>query len=142
MDRTTKNRKFSRVFVGASVGLLGMCALPGVGRAQQPAPPAPAQSSPAPTDDAMRSGSVIRRESKLVLIDAVVTDKKGNYVRDLTQNDFKVYEDNKEQPVTSFSAGYIADTRTEQQSETLPRPFLRQLFHATSGPDVSARGGD
>jgi hypothetical protein len=35
--------------------------------------------------------------------DLVVTDKKGNYVRDLTQKDFKVFEDNKEQTITSFS---------------------------------------
>jgi VWFA-related protein len=49
--------------------------------------------------------AVIRKESKLVLVDAVVTDKKGNYVHDLTQKDFKVYEDNKEQQVASFSTG-------------------------------------
>jgi VWFA-related protein len=35
----------------------------------------------------------------------VVTDKKGNYIRDLTQKDFKAYEDNKEQAITSFSFG-------------------------------------
>jgi VWFA-related protein len=40
-----------------------------------------------------------------VLVDAVVTDKKGNYVHDLRQKDFKVFEDNKEQAVTSFSFG-------------------------------------
>src|SRR3984885_13233189 len=46
---------------------------------------------------------VIRAETRLVLVDTVVTDKKGNYVRDLTQKDFKVWEDGKEQAVTSFS---------------------------------------
>lgn len=46
---------------------------------------------------------VIRTETKLVLVDAVVTDKKGNYVHDLESKDFRVYEDNKEQKVTSFS---------------------------------------
>ena len=46
---------------------------------------------------------MIRSESRLVLVDTVVTDKKGNYVHDLTQKDFKVYEDNKEQPITTFS---------------------------------------
>ncbi len=48
---------------------------------------------------------VIKTESRIVLVDAVVTDKKGNYVRDLTQQDFKVFEDNKEQAITSFSSG-------------------------------------
>src|SRR5215467_3852282 len=47
----------------------------------------------------------IKKEARLVLVDTVVTDKKGNYVRDLSQNDFKLYEDNKEQAITSFSSG-------------------------------------
>ena len=32
-----------------------------------------------------------------------MTDKKGNYVRDLAGKDFRVWEDNKEQPIKSFS---------------------------------------
>lgn len=46
---------------------------------------------------------VIRTETRLVLVDTVVTDKKGEYVRDLTQKDFRVWEDNKEQPIKNFS---------------------------------------
>jgi len=46
---------------------------------------------------------VIRAESRLVLVDTVVTDKKGNYIRDLAQEDFKVWEDGKEQALSSFS---------------------------------------
>ena len=45
----------------------------------------------------------LKAEARLVLVDTVVTDKKGNYVHDLTQQDFKVWEDNKEQTVKSFS---------------------------------------
>ena len=60
---------------------------------------APAQPQQEPID----SHTTIRSETRLVLVDSVVTDKKGNYVHDLTQKDFKVYEDNKEQAVTSFS---------------------------------------
>jgi VWFA-related protein len=51
------------------------------------------------------SDTVIKKESKQVLVDVIVTDKKGKYVRDLAQGDFKVYEDNKEQALISFSAG-------------------------------------
>ena len=47
--------------------------------------------------------NVIRVETNVVLVDAVVTDKKGNYVRDLKQKDFKVLEDGKEQTIKSFS---------------------------------------
>jgi VWFA-related protein len=60
---------------------------------------APAQQPNAAPD----SGAVIRTETKVVLVDTVVTDKKGNYVRNLTAKDFKVWEDNKEQTVKSFS---------------------------------------
>jgi VWFA-related protein len=49
------------------------------------------------------TGVVIQTETKLVLVDSVVTDKKGQYVRDLTMKDFKVWEDNKEQPIKTFS---------------------------------------
>ena len=45
----------------------------------------------------------ITKESSLVLVDTVVTDKKGNYIRDLKTSDFRVWEDNKEQPIKSFS---------------------------------------
>ena len=57
----------------------------------------------APAQQAPDSGAVIRTETKVVLVDTVVTDKKGNYVRSLTAKDFKVYEDNKEQAIKSFS---------------------------------------
>lgn len=49
------------------------------------------------------SGEVIRTETRLVAIDAVVTDKKDNYVKDLSKKDFTVFEDGKEQKITQFS---------------------------------------
>jgi len=66
----------------------------------------PAQQAPA-------SGPVIRTESNLVLVDAVATDNKGNYVRDLTAKDFKVFEDDKEQAITSFNFGADPATRNK-----------------------------
>jgi VWFA-related protein len=71
----------------------------------QPPAGAPTSAAPAPPTASAPQQPVIKRESKLVLVDAVVTDKKGDYVHDLTQKDFKVYEDNKEQQVTTFSTG-------------------------------------
>src|SRR6202162_3801825 len=69
--------------------------------APKDAPPSPQQNSTEPP----QSTVVIRKESRLVLVDTVVTDKKGEYVRDLKQGDFKVYEDNKEQAISTFSTG-------------------------------------
>src|SRR5271165_6764197 len=45
----------------------------------------------------------IQKQTSLVLVDTVVTTKHGEYVTDLTQKDFRVWEDNKEQPIKSFS---------------------------------------
>jgi len=50
-----------------------------------------AGQTPPAQDASQQAGPAIKAESRLVLVDAVVTDKKGNYVHDLTQNDFKVY---------------------------------------------------
>ena len=58
-----------------------------------------------------QQSTIIQSETRLVLVDTVVTDKKGNYLRDLTQKDFKVFEDNKEQTIVSFSHETGAATR-------------------------------
>src|SRR5216683_1906478 len=96
-----------------------------------PAAAAPAEQQP---------GVVIRKESRLVLVDAVVTDKKGNYVRDLAQKDFKVYEDNKEQPVASFSSGTDAAIQAKGSAQ---KHYLILFFDNSSmaAPDqIQARG--
>ena len=49
------------------------------------------------------SQNVIRTETRLVLVDTVVTDKKGAYIHDLVLKDFRVWEDNKEQSIKNFS---------------------------------------
>ncbi len=46
--------------------------------------------------------TVIRTESRMVVVDTVVTDRKGAYLRDLARKDFRVFEDGREQPITSF----------------------------------------
>ena len=50
------------------------------------------------------SGATIKTETRLVIVDTVVTDKKGTYVQDLTQKNFRVFEDGKEMEVKSFSS--------------------------------------
>jgi VWFA-related protein len=60
-------------------------------------------SAPAAQAQQPDAGNTIKAEARLVLVDTVVTDKKGNYIHDLAQKDFKVWEDNKEQTIKSFS---------------------------------------
>jgi VWFA-related protein len=81
--------------------------------------------------------TVIRTETRLVLVDAVVTDKKGNYLPDLAQKDFKVLEDNKEQTITSFS--YEADPASPNNNQ---KRYLVLFFDNASvsfGEQMQAR---
>lgn len=50
-----------------------------------------------------QAAATIKSESRLVLVDAIVTDKKGGYITDLHEKDFTVLEDNQEQKIKSFS---------------------------------------
>src|SRR6267143_3995815 len=119
---------------------------------QEQAAPSPAAAPPeaAPTQP-QTAPAVIKKESRLVLVDAVVTDKKGNYIRDLTEKDFKIYEDNKEQPVASFSSGADISVQAKGQKHYLilffdnssmaapdqiqARGAAAKFVHANSGPD-------
>ncbi len=90
---------------GSMVFLTGIC-LAGWAPAQdQTTPPAqPAQGAAQPAQGT-EPAATFKTETRLVPVDVVVMDKKGNYVRDLTKKDFKVYEDSKEQELTTFSFG-------------------------------------
>src|SRR5262245_10555569 len=130
-------RSYSRIFwlAGAVTTLLLGSLLSARAQeppAQQPAPPPTASASD------QQPAAVIRKETKLVLVDAVVTDKKGNYVRDLAQTDFKVFEDNKEQAINNFSSG--ADVATQANGQ---RHYLILFFDNSTmaAPDqIQARG--
>src|ERR1700680_282104 len=99
---------------------IAICPFARVARAQQPDPEAPAGGA-----------TTIRKETRLVLVDTVVTDKKGNYIRDLTAKDFRVWEDNKEQPIKSFS--FEKDTASPDKAQ--PRYLV--LFFDNSTMDMS-----
>ena len=71
-------------------------ALPSATPAQQQ----PAQQNSAPVYE---SATVLKAVTRLVVVDVVATDKKGQAVTDLTQSDFQVLEDGKEQKVRVFN---------------------------------------
>ena len=52
---------------------------------------------------------VIKIETDLVAIDVTVTDAKGRLVRNLKKEDFKLYEDGVEQPISSLNVERIED---------------------------------
>lgn len=128
----------------------GIALLCPVLRAQAPSePPKPAATN----EEAAATAPlpVIKTESRIVLVDAVVTDKKGNYIRDLQQQEFKVYEDNKEQTITSFSFGsepgvqekgqkrymvlFFDNSSMDKADQIQARKAASTFIEKTAGPD-------
>ena len=133
-----------RTRIGARlIGRLGtaLCAAAiGAGgfNAQEPAQQEPAKPATAGgTEQTMATAPVIRTESRIVLVDTVVTDKKGNYVTDLEQKDFRVWEDDKEQPIKSFSSATNVSPTKEDQPRYLVLFFDNSTMEA--GDQISAR---
>jgi len=102
------------------------CLAGGGAKAQQPGAQAPAEGS-----------TVIRTETRLVLVDTVVVDKKGAYVHDLTAKDFRVWEDNKEQAIKSFSFEADANAASKSQTRYLVLFFDNSTMEA--GDQIRAR---
>ena len=81
-----------------SIGLAG--AMLAVSRAQDPPGQGAGQQPPLRTDD---SRGRIRTTVSLVVVPVTVKDSAGELVTDLTQNDFRIFEDGIEQPIAVFS---------------------------------------
>ena len=73
-----------------------------------------AQSAPDP------NAPIVRITTTLVQIDAVVTDKHGDPVADLTRNDFQILQDGHPHDITAFSFVSVAPKAVKQV--TAPRP--------------------
>jgi len=71
-----------------------------------------------PAEQPASATTTIKAESRLVLVDVIVTDKKGEYIQGLEEKDFKVWEDDHEQPIKSFSVEQGA-SGTEQSKRHL-----------------------
>src|SRR5437868_9881360 len=135
---TMKNSNLNFTVARLSLALVATLFITAVQAFSQDAAPPSTPAEPSTTaQQPIPVAATIKKESRLVLVDAVVTDKKGNYVHDLSQGDFKVYEDNKEQPITTFSSG--ANSSGPQNSQ---KHYLVLFFDNSSMalPDqISAR---
>lgn len=83
-------------------------------------------------EPATAAAPTIKVETREVLVDTVVTDKKGNYMRGLTAKDFKVWEDGKEQAISSFSY-------EEDGSAGPAKPHYMVLFFDNSTMDFAGQ---
>lgn len=105
-------------------------------------------SAPPRAASQSKSDMVVRSESRLVLVDTVVADKKGAYITDLAQKDFHVSEDGKEQPIKTFAFAatpggkarqqYVViffDNRMQPAEEMRARDAASKLVAANNGPD-------
>jgi VWFA-related protein len=81
-----------------SVGLAG--AAFSATRAQQPPAQGPVQPPSLKAED---SRARIRTTVSLVVVPVTVKDSEGELVTDLNQNDFRIFEDGIEQPISQFS---------------------------------------
>src|SRR5438874_8225757 len=84
--------------------------------AAQASTPAPA-TSPEP-----RPGMVVRVTVGLVQVDAVVTDKQGGQVTDLTAADFVIKEEGQEREITQLSYVRLAPPRGKTETAPLASP--------------------
>ena len=64
--------------------------------AQQSAAP------PAPPEEQVPKGPVLKVSTEIVLVNVVAHDKHGNLIKDLKKEDFTLYEDGKKQELASF----------------------------------------
>src|SRR5580698_2000612 len=88
--------------------------------------PPPSVSSPV-------QGPAIRAESRIVVVDVVVTDKQGKSVPGLRKDDFHLSEDNEPQIVTSFDE-HKGAVPSEMKLPPMP-PKVFTNFPTTSGAD-------
>jgi len=91
-------------------------ALSALVQAQQPASPLPGTVQKV---EEVGSGDIVRITANLVSVPITVINRQGQYVVDLHQNDFRIYEDGEEQQIAHFS--------------NVDRPFSVALLIDTSG---------
>jgi VWFA-related protein len=125
--RTTAARFTGSIFGAALV----VATLVAQGGQQQPAPAQP----PPPTEQPADEQPVFRAGINFVRVDVIVTDKQGNPVVDLKQEDFEILEDNKRQAVETFRLVKI-DTQRPMETRS---PIRTRNEEETAAANEDAR---
>ena len=108
--------------------------------AQQPPaqpPPAGAQAPTSQQQDQQQPPPRIRSGINYIRVDAIVTDRQGNPVLDLKQDEFRIKEDGRPQSIDSFSVVKIDPIA--QQIDGPPPSEIRSLYEEAreaQRPDV------
>lgn len=82
------------------------------------------ETKPTPVPQTDKDDDIILISSQLVLVDALVLDKDGNQVTDLSAEDFEILQDGKPQEITNFSyiSGENGTTSPKSGKKSLPVP--------------------
>ncbi|HEY0430974.1 MAG TPA: hypothetical protein VGC61_04125, partial [Pyrinomonadaceae bacterium] len=84
--------------------LLALGLVAGAQQSASPSPtPAGPSSEPTPGVEEVGAGDVIHISANLVSVPVSVLNREGRYVVDLHRQDFRVFEDGKEQTIVHFS---------------------------------------
>jgi len=71
----------------------------------------------------------------VVIVNATVTDKQGNLVKDLTKDDFQVYEDGKPQPIHTFALeSFKAEQLTDESGKVVGSGTSPSIESASGRP--------
>jgi VWFA-related protein len=100
---------------------------------QQPTPP----PATIPEVDEVSPDDVVQITTKLVQVDAVVTDKDGKHVTDLKAEDFDVTENGKPRTITNFSyvsAGQIPSIAPAVAEQKSPAPSSKDRADTPPAP--------
>ncbi|MGI8467089.1 MAG: VWA domain-containing protein [Pyrinomonadaceae bacterium] len=79
--------------------------------------------SPLYAQQTQTNDEVVKVSTNLVQVDAIVTDKNGNPITNLTANDFEIFQDGKPQTITNLS--YVkrnANTEAANQNQAANKP--------------------
>ena len=106
----------------------------------------PFSSSQTKASEQDQDDDVIRVNTDLVVLNATVIDKSGNFVKGLKRNDFHVFEDGAEQKIASFSAeetpfaaAVLLDTSGSMESRlTMGRGAAVRFLDGLRDEDVAA----
>jgi VWFA-related protein len=125
--------------------------------AGQPAAPPPPPPATQPPADQQPPVTTIRRGINYVSVDVIVSDKDGNPLLDLTQDDFSITEDGKPQKIDAFSIVKLDALETVEngppraikndfdEEREASRPEVRLFvillddYHVRRGNDMSVR---
>jgi|SRR5689334_15523610 len=127
-----------------TVFLLGIAAT--CGRAQQPGRPAPPPPEPEPQQEApeppLQSGYTIQRSVDLVVLHVSVTDEHGQFVPGLSEENFRVFEDDSQQKIavlrqedTPVSMGLLIDNSGSMADKREKVNAAALTFVKTSNPE-------